>query len=84
MGPYQRGWAINNERVVVDAMAGDNEGIVDRIKEEAEETKEGIQETYEDLPGRSAGQKVKGVFKEAVDDAKDARHVNEDEAKTKG
>ena len=61
-------------------MTAESEGMVDRIKQDAEETKEGIQDTYEDLPGDSAGQKVKGVFSQAVHDVKTARDATDNES----
>ena len=60
-------------------MAAEREGIADRIKENVQETKEGIEETYEERPGDSAGEKVGGVFKQAVQDAKDARDVDDED-----
>lgn len=54
-------------------------GMGERIKDNVEDLKEGLEETYEQRPGDSAGEKIGGIFKQAVQDAKEARDLDEDE-----
>ena len=60
-------------------MTAEPEGIVDRIKENVDETKEGLEETYKQQPGESAGEKVGGIFKQAVKDAKEVGQTDEED-----
>ena len=60
-------------------MTAEQEGIVDSMKEDVQETKGGIEETYEERPGDSAGEKVGGILKQAVQDAQDARDVDDED-----
>jgi hypothetical protein len=60
-------------------MATKGQGAGDKIKDEIEDTKEGIEETYEQRPGKSAGEKIGGIFKQAVEDVKEAGHASGDE-----
>jgi hypothetical protein len=58
-------------------MTAEPGGIGNRVKENVEETKEGLEETYEQRPGDSAGKKVGGIFKQAVEDVEEAGHSDE-------